>query len=1032
MTRKLIAASILSYAIVAHPASADTFASGTLIVPMDTTYQDNGTLKAFGLAYRLLASGVPVRWVIKTGKAHLGVDFTASAVDIKTNAVISSYGYRGGPFVIDSADAATALPIIQAWQTANPSVTVHRATSTFSGDVSRYLVAAPRTAVHADGNQGIAISYLNAAGIPDSNGQAWPASSPDLLTPAEVAGPTTTNHHDGALFDSNGNPVYCQFMSMHWDVKAAAASPETVQEVRAYLGHQVHFFAECQAVNAFEGQPPVGGNGNFLTTHGYQWPAPAQPKTYDYYNNDSPFAQMDGSFLSVGGSEPAYSLASGSAYKSNDVVLIKQQGTLIGTQDLWMTGFLEGACSSEASTCGTVGKVSYLGGHQYPVQLPISKNPSTNGTRLFLNSLFEAPCMTSDGQPSIDVSTLGPSATTSATVTITVEWSNGGTGVALGGSLADKVPAGASFVGASNGGTFSNGVVKWTLGTMGPNAAGTYTFTVTLPGYGTYTNTANLTYNVGVTPGSASAAPLTIVYDKDTDGDGVFDPQDICPLTYDPMQSLATDPLTCGSCNNACTVANGSPACVGGVCQIASCTYGFSNCDGLTATGCEYSTSSFDSDPNNCGGCGNRCAFPNASAICATNVCVFGTCNAGFQDCNGSLADGCEYNMAGFASDPKHCGSCWTVCQSGFSCIGGSCEVSSCPAGTSDCDGIAANGCEYSNSSFDSDPANCGGCRLACAPANAFGACVSGACVVASCSGGFADCNGVVADGCEYASAGFDSDVKNCGSCNITCVYANADAACLGGACAMTGCSAGFSDCDADPATGCEYDDQGFQSDPQNCGRCGNVCNSGSVCSSGSCVSTTCSPGTNGCDGGSADAATAATDAGAGANAGGATASGGASGVGGVSDDGTSGSSGQGGAGASTGGSGARTGAGGTNQDGGADASAGGSAGVVGNGAAGSSAGALAGTGGAGMSAGTSETGGSGANGAGSSTRGDVDAGLGPAGADSGDTGSCGCAVPGRKDTTPEPGRWFFAAVLGAVLARARGRHARRHKQRVM
>src|ERR1041385_8575327 len=178
MKGRLGIALVLCTAAIARTASADTFAPGTLIVPMDTTYQDNGTLKAFGLAYRLLSNGVPVRWVIKTGKAHLGVDFTASAVDIKTNATITAYGYRGGPFVVDSADAAAALPIIQAWQTANPSVTVHRATGSFSGNVARYLVAAPRTAIHADGNENIAISYLNAAGIPDSNGQAWPAASP--------------------------------------------------------------------------------------------------------------------------------------------------------------------------------------------------------------------------------------------------------------------------------------------------------------------------------------------------------------------------------------------------------------------------------------------------------------------------------------------------------------------------------------------------------------------------------------------------------------------------------------------------------------------------------------------------------------------------------------------------------------------------------------------------------------------------------------------------------------------------------------
>jgi hypothetical protein len=131
---------------------------------------------------------------------------------------------------------------------------------------------------------------------------------------------------------------------MHWGVNEAANSPETVLEVRDYLKHPVHFFAECQAVNAFEGAPPTGGRGNFLTTQGFTWPAPAQARTYDFYNDDSPFAQIDGVFQSVGGSEPAYSLPVGGAYTVGGVVMITEAGTPEGDSDVWMTGFLDGAC----------------------------------------------------------------------------------------------------------------------------------------------------------------------------------------------------------------------------------------------------------------------------------------------------------------------------------------------------------------------------------------------------------------------------------------------------------------------------------------------------------------------------------------------------------------------------------------------------------------------------------------------------------------------------------------------------------------
>src|SRR6476619_3857726 len=45
-----------------------SFAAGSLVIPMDTTFQDNGTLKAFGLVYKLLRANVPVHWAIKPGK----------------------------------------------------------------------------------------------------------------------------------------------------------------------------------------------------------------------------------------------------------------------------------------------------------------------------------------------------------------------------------------------------------------------------------------------------------------------------------------------------------------------------------------------------------------------------------------------------------------------------------------------------------------------------------------------------------------------------------------------------------------------------------------------------------------------------------------------------------------------------------------------------------------------------------------------------------------------------------------------------
>ena len=260
-------------------ATADDFDPGSYIIPMDLDYQDEGMFRAYGLVYDLLRAGVPVRWVIRTGKSFGQEDFTAQSVDFATGAAIGSHDYRGGPWVIDAFDAADAQPIVDAWLTTYPETTVHEATEPFSADVSRYLVAAPTLAMVADGNEDIARDYMLAAAIPDSAlDLTWPDDSPDMHDIDELSGSTETNHTDGSLFDEDGDPTYCQLMSMHWGVGDAENSPEVVAEVRAFLNNPTHFFAECQAVNAFENLAP---HGFFLTPNGFEFGS--QPDAVDFY-----------------------------------------------------------------------------------------------------------------------------------------------------------------------------------------------------------------------------------------------------------------------------------------------------------------------------------------------------------------------------------------------------------------------------------------------------------------------------------------------------------------------------------------------------------------------------------------------------------------------------------------------------------------------------------------------------------------------------------------------------------------------------
>ena len=481
-----------------QPATAapKTYLQDALIIPMDTTYQDDGMLEAYGLVYDLLRNDIPVDWVIAEGKSYGDADFVASAEELPAGPSFSNQGYRGGPFVVDSAYYGVALPVVRAWQVDHPAVVVHRVTIPFSADASRELLTAPTIAVFADGKEDIAFGYLNAAAIPMSNGDPWPAKKdknalypcpgadccPDCLDETETAGPTTASHSDGALFDSDGVARYCQFMSMHY--KHPAPVPEVVAEVREFLTYPVHFLAECQAVNAFEND----SSGHFLTGNGLL--AAGTPGAVDHFHSDDPFAQADGGYANPGGSEPAFSLDVGSFYHNANVVMISAQGTPLGQDDVWMNGHMDDDPAN--------GRVSYLGGHKYDTALPISANPQTQGTRYFLNALFEAPCSASAGQPDPSTSISGPEATNSDTYTTAVCYENTEAGIAFDAVLTLTLPAGATFVSASEPGLESGNTVTWSLGSLPPDTSECIQVTVTFGAEGSYGFTSTLTYRSGL------------------------------------------------------------------------------------------------------------------------------------------------------------------------------------------------------------------------------------------------------------------------------------------------------------------------------------------------------------------------------------------------------------------------------------------------------------------------------------------------------------------------------------------------------
>ncbi len=270
---------------------------------------------------------------------------------------------------------------------------------------------------------------------------------------------------------------------------------------------------------------------------------------------------------------------------------------------------------------------------------------------------------------------------------------------------------------------------------------------------------------------------------------------DDCDGAIDETYDFDSDELNCGACGTECNKPGAQTQCQGGGCVILGCFPGFNDRNGDTtgpyaaSDGCEYLC--FDSndgleacdtldndcdgpvdegfvttdDVDNCGQCGRRCEFFQATAHCEASTCVFEPlvdCASGFHDVDGMQATGCEY-----ACTPT----------------GGGAE--SCDLVDNDCDGAV-------DETFDfmTDAANCGRCGLACQFPNTIASCADGACgydPATDCLPGFVDANLVQADGCEYACSPTGGGVEVCDGVDNDCDgVADDNPVDAGGACAST------------------------------------------------------------------------------------------------------------------------------------------------------------------------------------------------------------------------------------------------------
>lgn len=233
----------------------------------------------------------------------------------------------------------------------------------------------------------------------------------------------------------------------------------------------------------------------------------------------------------------------------------------------------------------------------------------------------------------------------------------------------------------------------------------------------------------------------------------------------------------------------------------------------------------------------------NTQPNCQGGICTYG-CLAGFADCDNNMVNGCETNLL---SSISNCGACGNACilpNATAVCINGQCQLGSCNPGFADCNTIVADGCEVNVSN---NTQNCGACNVNCPPPPTNGTynCVNGNCVL-QCNPGFQNCSGQ----CVNVA----NNTNNCGACGNVCPSVpNAVVGCSGGQCVIVGCSMGFANCDNVFANGCETN---TQSSVNNCGNCGIVCsfpNATAACINGTCFIGSCNAGFRNCNNVTAD-----------------------------------------------------------------------------------------------------------------------------------------------------------------------------------
>ena len=490
-------------------ASADTFESGSLILPADEEWQDAGALQVYGLVHLLLSHGVPVHWAILPGKVHNESDLLATSTPL-AGGTPELRSYAAGPWVVSATDVDDDLvDLIWDWQALHRDVAVHRATEDFLAPIERTLVAAPFVTILADGNEANAFRYLNAAGIPTQAGTDWPpvqlesySDYPDILSVDSLTGSAQVPN-DGGLFGEDTHPISSTLITVHLDI---ATVPEGLgDEIWSYLQAGTHqVFATCESIRSLE----VAGDG-ILTTAGVV--GGVNPgNNLQHHSSDHPLVQHFGEFRPSGGEVLSILLAPDSAYQGGTEVFLSKLGAPLGSRDVLVSRDVGGG-----------GRITYLSGHRYPTDVPPSQDQETNGVRFLLNTLFLDDRLRQSDLPEVQLELDAPHWEFSPLVALKMDWKFDGNWV-RDAELRLRLPTDLPLPEDLGAAVFDEkeSELVWSLGAIDDGEQGTRVLDIELPSPGIWTLSLSSRFRIGHTVFEVDGPTEELLYDVDNDEDG--------------------------------------------------------------------------------------------------------------------------------------------------------------------------------------------------------------------------------------------------------------------------------------------------------------------------------------------------------------------------------------------------------------------------------------------------------------------------------------------------------------------------------